>query len=186
MKKLFLSLAAVLLIVSCAKKEDAPSAVKEAASGDYIAKVGDMLITKADVEAMPDNFKLMYAGEDGLDRLIAERMLYQEALKLGLDKDAEYLKSVEYFKKKALAEAVLERVVAAKAKVTDKEVLDYYNKNKKEFTDPSTGKVIELDGIKENLRRVLLMDKQKNIFDKYMEDLRKKYKVEIKDGGAGN
>jgi peptidyl-prolyl cis-trans isomerase C len=169
---------AFFLMVSCAPKEEE----KKAADGGYLMTIGDMVITEEDIRAIPDSKRQRYIiGPGGLDRFIAEQILYQEALKKGLDKDPEYLKTVQYLKKKALAEILLDREIARNVKVTDQELLDYYNKNKEEFTIRETGRLIEFDSIKENLRQVLLMEKKKTLFDKYMEDLRKRYKVEIKD-----
>jgi peptidyl-prolyl cis-trans isomerase C len=168
---------AFFLMVSCAPKEEG----KKAADGGYLIKIGDRVITEEDIRAIPDNKRQRYIGTDGFNRFITEQMLYQEALKKGLDKDPEYLKTVEYLKKKALAEILLDREIARNVKVTDQELVDYYNKNKEEFTIKETGRLIEFDSIKENLRQVLLMEKKKTLFDKYMEDLRKRYKVEINE-----
>jgi peptidyl-prolyl cis-trans isomerase C len=177
MRKLFVLVMAFFLMVSCAPKEEG----KKAADGGYLMTIGDRVITEEDIRAIPDRKRHRYVGPGGLDRFIAEQILYQEALKKGLDKDPEYLKTVEYLKKKALAEILLDREIAGNVQVTDQELLDYYNKNKEEFTIKETGRLIEFDSIKENLRQVLLMEKKKTLFDKYMEDLRKRYKVEIKD-----
>lgn len=177
MRKLFVLVMAFFLMVSCAPKEEG----KKAADGGYLIKIGDRVITEDDIRAIPDIKRQRYIGTDGFDRFITEQMLYQEALKKGLDKDPEYLKTVEYLKKKALAEILLDREIARNVKVTDQELVDYYNKNKEEFTIKETGRLIEFDSIKENLRQVLLMEKKKTLFDKYMEDLRKRYKVEINE-----
>lgn len=177
MRKLFVLVMAFFLMVSCAPKEEG----KKAADGGYLIKIGDRVITEEDIRAIPDRKRQRYVDPGGLDRFIAEQILYQEALKKGLDKDPEYLKTVQYLKKKALAEILLDREIARNVKVTDQELIDYYNKNKEEFTIRETGRLIEFDSIKENLRQVLLMEKKKTLFDKYMEDLRKRYKVEIKD-----
>ena len=169
----------LFLAVSCAKKEEKKAA--GTAGGEQIAKVGDMVITKDDIQAIPEAMRQLYSGAEGLERFVAEQMLYQEALKKGLDKDPEYLQLANYLKKKSLIETLLDKEISKKVKVEDKEIANYYNKNKEEFKVKETGQYIPLDNIKEGLRRQILMEKQKAVFDKYMADMKKRYKVEINE-----
>lgn len=46
-------------------------------------------------------------------------------------------------------------------------------------TDRKKGKNADISNIKEDIRRVLLQEKQKEILDKYLQDIKKMYKVEI-------
>ena len=46
-------------------------------------------------------------------------------------------------------------------------------------TDRKKGKNVDINNIKEDIRRVLLQEKQKEILDKYLQDIKKMYKVEI-------
>lgn len=170
---------AFFLILSCAKKEE------RTRSGEYIAKVGNAVITRDDIEAIPESVRHIYMAPQGLERFIDEQILYQEALKKGLDRDEGYLRMVEYLKRKALIERLLDKEIAQKIKITDREVVDYYNKNKEEFKIKETGKFIELDSIKEGLRGQLLMERQRELFDKYLTKLKKAYKVEINEAAIG-
>lgn len=134
MKNIFSLALAVLILFSCAKKEEK--------KGPYLAKVGDAQITQADFERefknLPDFVQNMLQGKSGkekfLDELIKKEMLHQEALKRGLDKDSEYLKKVEDFKKINLVTLLLEKEMESKGKVSDKEVREYYEKHKGDFT----------------------------------------------------
>jgi len=172
-KKLFVLVMAFFLIASCAPK-------KEEKAG-HLMKIGDKAITEDHIMAIPDRERHRYVGTGGIDRFIAEQILYQEALRKGIDKDPEFLKTLEYFRKKAMIETLLDREIAEKVEVTDKEVIDYYNKNKEEFKVKETGEIVPLDRVKEHLRQMLLMKKHRAAYDKYMEDLRKRYNVEIND-----
>lgn len=180
MSKLFVLVMAFLMVVSCAPKEEGKKAA-DSTKGGYLIKIGDKAITEEDIKAVPDSERQRYIGPGGIERFITEQMLYHEALKKGIDKDPEYLKTAEFLKKKAMIEILLDREIAGKVKVTDKELIDYYNKNKEEFTAQESEKLIPLDSVKENLRRMLLMEKQKALYDKYMDNLNKKYKVETDD-----
>jgi peptidyl-prolyl cis-trans isomerase C len=122
---------------ACAKKEEQ--------KGTYLAKVGNTKITQADLERelknLPEFAQKLFEGAGGkekfLDELIKKELLYQEALKKGLDKDAEYLRKVEDFKKLTLIGQLLDREIETKAKVTDQDVKNYYEKHKEDLTSVS-------------------------------------------------
>ena len=133
MKKVFLGVLAIILLFACAKKEE-----KQAS---YLAKVGNSVITEADLEReiknLPDFVQKMFEGTSGrekfLEELVKRELLYQEALKKGLDKDLAYQKKLEDFKKINLVGILLEKEIESKAKVSDKEIRDYYEKHKEDF-----------------------------------------------------
>lgn len=137
MKKVVILVLTASLIFACAKiKED---------EGPYLAKVGDVKITQADFEkkmkGLPDFTQKMFEGGSGkerfLEELIKKEILYQEALKKGLDKDAEFLEKVKDFRKVSLIGLLLEREVEPKTKVTDQDVKSYYEEHKEEFAPVS-------------------------------------------------
>jgi EpsD family peptidyl-prolyl cis-trans isomerase len=270
MKKVFLGVLAIILLFACAKKEEQQTS--------YLAKVGNSVITEADLEReiknLPDFVQKMFEGPSGrekfLEELVKRELLYQEALKEGLDKDPAYQKKLEDFKKINLVGILLEKEIESKEKVSDKEIRDYYEKHKEDFapvsqvrlshivvnteeeaqkvlerlkkgedfaqlakkisidtvsakkggdlgffsrgeipsefrvvaarlktgeisepiktksgyeivkvTDKKVGQVIEFDKIKNLISQNLLAEKQKVLFDSYIEGLKKKYKVEI-------
>jgi len=61
-------------------------------------------------------------------------MLYQEALKKGLEKTPDFQKKLDEFKKLTLVTELFEKEIMSKAKVSDQELKDYYDKHKEEFT----------------------------------------------------
>ena len=123
--------------VACAKKGDQ--------KGPYLATVGNSKITQADLEreikSLPEFAQKLFEGSAGkekfLDELIKKELLYQEALKKGLDKNPDYQKKVEDFRKLTLISQLLEKEIEAKSKVTDQDVKDYYEKHKDELTSVS-------------------------------------------------
>ena len=258
-----------IAFVACAKKGEE--------KGPYLAKVGNVKIMQADLEREMKNLPVfaqkMFEGSDGkekfLGELIKKELLYQDALKKGLDKDAEYLKRVEDFRKITLIGVLLEKEMESKAKVSDQEVKDYYEKHKEDFavgrirashilvkteedarnilerlkkgedfakiakkssidpgsaknggdlgffsagqmvpefeavavklkqgeiseplktkfgyhiikvTDKKIGKSVEFEKVKNYISQRLSAEKQKGFFDSYIEELKKKYTVEI-------
>jgi peptidyl-prolyl cis-trans isomerase C len=270
MKRVLVLLFVVCLFFACAKKE--------AKKGPYLVKVGDTVITQADFEremkGLPEFVQKMFEGINGkekfLDELIKRELLYKEALKKGLDKDSEYLKKVEDFRKITLVGLLLQKEIESKVKVSDQEVKDYYEKNKEKFapvtqinashilvktedeakkilerlkkgedfaqlakkysidtvsaknggelgyfsrgqmvpefeaaasrlkpgeisrpvktkfgyhiikvTDKKVGQVVEFEKVKNLISQNLMGEKQKEVFDSYIEGLKKSYKVEI-------
>ena len=272
MKRLILLITIVTSIfaISCSKGGGQNASV--------VARVGTTNITQEDasreLKALPDQIQRMFQGPEGterfVDELVKKEVLYQEAKKKGLENNPEYQKKVEYFKKLTLISTLLEKEIEEKAKVTDKDVKDYYEAHKKDFmannqvrashilvkteeeagkilnqikkgadfaklaqassidigsaknggdlgffsrgqmvpefervafglkkgevsnpvktqygyhiikvTGVKEGSVIEFDKIKQVLIQRLTAGKQKDLFDSYVNDLKKSYKVEI-------
>ena len=137
----------VLLVFAfnaCSKKTET--------KGPYLVKVGNAKITEADLERelknLPDFAQALFAGSSGkerfLDELVKKEMLYQEAVKKGIDKDPQYTAKVEDFKKITLVGLLLERVIEAKSKVTPEDVKEYYEKNKEEVSPASQMRVSQI------------------------------------------
>ena len=134
MKKIAIGLVLTLALISCSKKGAEQK-------GPFLAKVGNTTITQADYDrefqSLPEYAQQLFTDEQGrekfLNEIINKEMLHQEALKKGLDKTPDFLKKVEDFKKITLVTELFEKDVMAKAKVSDQEVKDYYDKHKEEF-----------------------------------------------------
>jgi peptidyl-prolyl cis-trans isomerase C len=272
MRKSFVFMLTVLLLfafIACAKREEQ--------KGPYLAKIGSAKITAADLERevknLPQFAQKLFEGSEGkqkfLDELIKKELLYQEAVKKGLDKDAEFKRKVEEFRKLTLIGQLLDKEIESKAKVTEQDVREYYEKHKGELsssqikashvlvrteeeaktiherlkkgedfagiakkssidpgsaknggdlgyftsgqmlpefeaaaaklkpgeisdpvktkfgyhiikvTDRKQGKPVEFEKIKNVLFQRLSAEKQKAVFDSYIEDLKKSYKVEV-------
>ncbi|MCX5718109.1 MAG: SurA N-terminal domain-containing protein [Nitrospirae bacterium] len=184
MKKIAVFVLAGFLIFGCAKKEEQ--------KGQYLVKINGITITKEDlkkkVEVLPPFAQKMFEGEEGVsrlvDQLIKEELLYQEAKKKGLDRDAGYLKKVADSQRLILISALLEKEIEDKAKLSDKDIRDYYEKNKADFM--VQGKTIEFEKIRDMLAQRLTAQKQKEVFDGYVENLKKSYKIDVnKEAIAG-
>jgi peptidyl-prolyl cis-trans isomerase C len=184
MKKIAVFVVTVFLVFGCAKKEEQ--------KGEYLVKINGTAITKEDlkkeVEALPPFAQKMFEGEEGtarlVDELIKKELLYQEAKKKGLDRDAGYLKKVADSQKLILISALLEKEIEGKAKLSDKDIRDFYEKNKADFV--VQGKTIEFEKIRDMLAQRLTAQKQKEVFEGYVENLKKSYKIDVnKEAIAG-
>jgi peptidyl-prolyl cis-trans isomerase C len=127
----------VFALPACAKKEEQ--------KGTYLAKVGNVKITQADFERefknLPEFAQALFNGNEGrekfLDELVKKEMLYQEALKKGLDKNPEFVSKMNDIKKISLVGMLLEQVIEEKTKLTDEDIKNYYDRHREDFAPVS-------------------------------------------------
>lgn len=140
MKKIALVVLLSAALISC-KKEPPQKAEQKPQNPDAVVQVGGTAITLSELsseyDSLPDYARAMFQGENGKERFLAEvvkkEILYQQALKEGLDKDAKFQKKVQDFRKLTLISELLQKQIMAKSQATEQEAKDYYNKNKKDF-----------------------------------------------------
>jgi peptidyl-prolyl cis-trans isomerase C len=115
---------------------------KGKSSSEVLAKIGKAEITKDDflkeVSRIPEWARAQFSGKEGkekfLDELIKRELVYEDAKKMRLDKDPEYLDKVKDFEKMTLISLILKKEVEDKAKVDDADVKAFYDKNADKFT----------------------------------------------------
>ncbi|MCX8030074.1 MAG: peptidyl-prolyl cis-trans isomerase [Thermodesulfovibrionales bacterium] len=131
MKIILALICTILIFTSCSK---------DSKSG-YVAKIDGVVITKEDVneqmKMLPDMAKQFFEGPDGysrfVDELVKKELLYLEAVKRGMDKDKEFQKKLEEFKKITLINNLLDKELEITPTVTDEDIKNYYEKNKEDF-----------------------------------------------------
>ena len=123
--------------------------VMPAAKGPVLARVNDRIITLDDFnetfDALPQEIKDAYLespqGKVGfLYELVDRELLIEEALDRNLDKTQEITELMKDFKEQVLYNKILS-VEVERIKATPKEVTDYYNSFKAEFTQPEEREV---------------------------------------------
>jgi len=161
------------------------------AAGKILARVNGKPITEEDLkqvmETLPPNYKSLENNpqfrKQLLNNMIKEELLYQEALKEGLEKDPEVQKEIELMKKRILVQALIKRhVKPEKVKVSDSEAKAFYEKNKKRFTD-ANGKPVPYSSLKPFIVQSLKQQKEQEMFrkalDRYVSQIEKHSRVEI-------
>ena len=95
-----------------------------------IARVGETVLTK-DAMKKEIGWEGMRPEQESefVDRWVNRELLFQEAKRLGLDRDAELGWQLELVKQEYLINKLLEQTFAKKIKITDDEVKSYYEKN---------------------------------------------------------
>lgn len=71
-----------------------------------------------------------------LDEVIVDTLLYTEALRKKLNRDDDVKKVINEAKKKILIARLLKDEVEDRIEISEKEIANYYNANKKKFTTP--------------------------------------------------
>jgi predicted nucleic acid-binding protein len=183
----------------------------KSADNAVLAKVNNATITAADfkkqLEGLTPQMQQAVAADatarkEFLEDLIGIELVVQEAKKLGLDKDAEFKKSmdarkkeIEDYKKKLdqqlqdatkdeLFNSVLKKELGEKmAKVpapTDKEVKDYYAKNREKII-AAVGKPVSLKEIEPQLKMRLQQEKRREVYLAYAKELKAKAAISVDD-----
>lgn len=134
---LIMAAIAAFIVSGCSEKKD-PSA-KTPPPAKILAKVNGTTITEDDLR-----MNVLTGHGTGqetdkmrvLDDVIKAELLYQEAIKLGLDKQPAYARETEKLEKQLLNKKRSELVrrmyntnIASRVDVTDQEAQDYFNKN---------------------------------------------------------
>jgi len=180
MKKTLLTLSIVAVTFTCASAAD-----------KILAKVNGKPITESQIKEVLDRLPANYNSvknnpqfrDQILNTLINQELLYQEAEKEKIEKDKKVQKQIEEAKKQIVINALLEKHLKPKdVKVTDEEAKVFYERNKAQFTD-TNGKQIPFDTVKPFIVQTLQQQKRKEAFmtafNKYIDELKKKNKVEI-------
>ena len=139
----FLCLILAALLSGCtAKKEPAKSSET---GGKVIAKVNGTPIREEDLTSQLHGFhgakNAPEVQQKALDDVITEELLYQQGLKIGLDKDPGYQAKIAYIerqlahaKRAEMMRRVYNSQVAAKIEITHSDAKNYYDKNADQIT----------------------------------------------------
>lgn len=175
------------LIAGCGKAK-----VDQAASAqpkDVVAKIDSKAITMADVNdkiaKLPAYYQKMVQDRkrEFLDDMIIETVLYDEAKKRGLDKDAEVRSMLDEAERKIIVSKLIKDEVDVKASVTDKEIEDYYNTHKEEFSLPERTKASHILVKTEEEAKAVLDELSKG---KAFEDLAKEKSLDSSSKKGGD
>ncbi len=191
MQKLLVTglLIAVLAVIGCGKGSDST----------VLAKIGRTKITVGDfkkqIDALPPQMQQAVtadpkARKDFLNDLIGIEVVLQEAKRQGIDKDAEFKKKQEKYKKdmerqieeglkNEIFNSLLKKEIANKVSVpTDQEVKEYYAKHKNEMRTPD-GKILSFKAAEPQLKTWLFNKNQREVYLAYAQGLKAKAKITI-------
>ena len=172
--------------------------------GAVLAKVNRGTITAADFKKQIEELNPQMqqailadpsARKEFLEDLIGIELVVQEAKRQGLDKDAEYKKRQEQFKKdlerrvreeakndlfnRLLKKELGDKITNA-APPSDKEVRDYYSQNKEKI-NKLAGKQIAFKDIEQQLKMRMMQEKRRQLYLEYASGLKAKAKITVDD-----
>jgi peptidyl-prolyl cis-trans isomerase C len=132
--ELFTVISIFLLLVGCGKSDIAKSS-------QVLAKVDGKEITTSyferQIKNLPESVQRLSLEGEGkkaiLEGMINREILYKEAVKKGIDKDADIKRKLEDMEKELVISTFIQREFGNKLMVDDKEVQDYYNTHINEF-----------------------------------------------------
>ncbi|MCF7908631.1 MAG: hypothetical protein K9L86_07175 [Candidatus Omnitrophica bacterium] len=161
----------ILLVVGCglADKEHPVITIGniEVSKQEFKQALNSSLSRSSDVESQ----------RDFLDQFISRKLILNEAERLGLDKDPEFLKDVQLFWEQSLLKLALSKKIkelAVGIQVNDQDIRRYYKKNKdSQFPEK------ELAQVYDQIKWVILNEKQREAINQWAESLKTKVKINI-------
>lgn len=108
---------------------------------DILAKVGNTTISQADLKKKLkdmglDSSKDPNVTSEMLNQMVDNSLLAMEARKEGLDKSPDFRKKIHEYEDRLLRKSLLKKDVDDKVKVTDNDIVTYYNKHQKDIKQP--------------------------------------------------
>lgn len=140
------------------------------------------LIIYVSLNSAAANKELTWYNLSGLIKASADViLLYKEAMTGGFEKNQNYTDLLGEYKKFLFADAVDKNLITAGIKITDEEIQNYYNTNKKDFISKTNGIVQEksLNDVKNQITDILKNSKFKDAESIFLENLKIKYNVKI-------
>ena len=136
--KILTLLFVLMAFVACQNKEGYYQG-----KGKVVANINGYKVTEGKlnkiIESMPQNAKMQYEGKEGkkklLDQLVVQKLLVQEAKKLGLDKNPDFLIRKEMDEDSLLIEQYYKHFLD-NHKLDDKTLKKYYEENADKFASP--------------------------------------------------
>lgn len=113
----------IMITVSCNRDDD------------VIARVGNTVLSKNDMQKRME-WEGFRPDQDSefVERWVNRELLFQEAKRLGLDRNGDELKwEVELVEKEYLIQKLLERTFADKIEISEDEIVSHYEQNKNQF-----------------------------------------------------
>ena len=125
-----------------------------------------------------DETKLLETEEgrkEYFDRLLEKELLLQEAQRQGLDREKDFMRSIENYWEQALLKLLLERKskeISGLVHVYDNEIEEYYR---------NSGGGLPLSRVKADITRIIRQQKETEAMNTWIKELRKKSYIRINE-----
>ncbi|MDB4349536.1 SurA N-terminal domain-containing protein [Omnitrophica bacterium] len=177
-KYILLMIPFIFLSLSCAKKP--PSEKIAVRISDYSITAGEFneLFSDVSAEDTPE------ARDAFLDNLITRKLLLKEAQKMGLDREKDFLKSIESFWEQSLLKIVIDKKISDVSQtisISNQEVEEYYRNWARENPD----NIKTLDEMRDIMRWQLSNKKRGTALGSWVEELKDEASIEIDKKAIG-
>lgn len=145
-----------------------------AQANGYKMTIGDL---RYELKNVPYDDERLLDTEQGkeeyLSRLLEKEILLQEAQRQGLDREKDFMKTIENYWEQALLKLLLEkksREISGKIHVYENEVRDYYE---------DSGETLSFSRVRMDIERTIRRQRETEAMDTWIKELRDKSYVEI-------
>jgi peptidyl-prolyl cis-trans isomerase C len=149
--------------------------------GNYKMTVEDL---RYEMAHMPYDDEGLLKSEEGrnryLDRLAEKEILLQEAQRQGIDREKDFMKSIENHWEQALLKILLERKtkeISGLIRVYDNEIDEYYKRS---------GETSPLSKVRPEIREAIRQKKEMDAMNDWILDLKKKTYIKINGDVSNN
>jgi peptidyl-prolyl cis-trans isomerase C len=111
--------------------------------------------------------------EYGVHRTIEEDLMYEDALRRGLDKAPDIARRLAVKREEVLYKALFKKEISDKLVVSDAEVMEYFRQNRQNFPSPDSNQVAGM------IRSRLLNERRDARMQEYLAGLKAKAKITI-------
>lgn len=161
--------------------------------GAVVARIGSREITQGDIDfelsQLPPELRSIYTTKEKkvefLKQYILTELLYDSAVRQGLDKDTEVVEAAFQAKKNFMVQKLLQEQISSKIKIEPADVELYYQANKSKYAEKDDkGNVVRekpLDEVQKQVTQDLVLEKQKQIYEELIQRLMVAENVQILD-----
>lgn len=148
-----------------------------------VAQVNNYKMTAEDLQYELDNvpYDEMYllktpgGQKEYMDRLLEKEILLQEAQRLGLDREKDFMKSIESYWEQALLRLLLQK----KSKEIAGSIHVYTNEVEKYYKD--SGENMPLSRVKSDIEKAIRQEKETKAMSAWIEGLKKQSRIKINE-----
>ena len=154
---------------SCSPREESAISIGEIR---ITAKEFDNAFNRSAYREVPSK----EARKDFLEIFINRKLILKQAEKQGLDKDPQFLESVQSFWAQSLLKLILDKKIeqiTSDTSITDVEIKSYYQIHKDKFPDKQESEVYH------RIKLLIFKEKQRKALQEWMDALKKNTKIKI-------
>ncbi len=134
------------------------------------------------IQDLPPELQQKLSGSDGkkqyLMTYLLEQMLYDKAVREGMDASPEFTHKMDRLRKGMLSQMAYRVEMADKIKISPEAVSQYYQEHQDEFKDDQ-GQTIPIDQVARQIAETLVMQQENEAGEQLLEQMMKLHEVKI-------